>query len=201
MNEPRHRLPELLHAAAGFLDRLDGVAGLRAGLHPRQAEGVRLLVRTGLPYTDEVGPLDRIAAALNAPVDHERVGCGGHARVRGVWDGMPVYASHLYFDEPDSQAPCTQQAAELGRRVRALIPWSARAWARQAESVHVYDEAGTPCVRVVLRSEGLLDQALAGLLDETGSLQYRHAREHDFVAHGSVLLEDGTVVTTSVITP
>ena len=197
-----HRLPDLFDAAASLLDHLGAVAGLRVGLHTTlRGEGIRLHVKTGLPYTDEVGALDRIGAALNAPIVHDRNEFVGIAHVRGTWNGAPVYASHVYSDEPPLGKPCTQPASELSRRVRALIPWARRSWTRQAQSVHVYDENGTPCVHVVLTSEESLDDALATLLDATGPLQYRHAREHDYVANGSVLLDDGTVVTASAITP
>jgi hypothetical protein len=200
--KPRlHQLPELLDTAASLLDHLGAVAGLRAGLHTALPEGVRLLVKTGLPYTDEVGPLDRIGAALNAPILHDRNEFMGHAHVHGTWSRTPVYASHLYSDQPTVEKPCTQLASETARRVRALIPWARQDWTQWAESVHVYDENGTPCMHVVLTSEGSLDDALAALLDATGPLQYRHERKHDYVAHGSVLLDDGTVVTASVVTP
>ncbi|MFD7137660.1 hypothetical protein [Streptomyces sp. NPDC059894] len=125
----------------------------------------------------------------------------GHAHVRGTWSSTPVYASHLYSDQPFKEKPCTQPASKVSCRVRALIPWARQDWTHQAESVHVYDEDGTPCVHVVLTSEDSLDDALATLLDATGPLQYHHARNDDFVAHGSVLLDDGTVVTASAVTP
>ncbi|MFG2681274.1 hypothetical protein [Streptomyces sp. NPDC048392] len=195
-----HQLPELLDAAASLLDHLGAVAGLDTGLHTTQPEGVRLLVKTGLPYTDEVGPLDRIGAALNAPIVHDRTGSLGHAHVHGTWNGMRVYGSHLYSDRP-LEKPCTQPASELGDRVRALIPWALQGWTQWAESVHVYDENGTPCVHVVLTSKGSLDDALTALFDATGPLQYRHARKDDFVARGSVLWDDGTVLTASAVTP
>ncbi|MET9016905.1 hypothetical protein ABZX74_39515 [Streptomyces olivaceoviridis] len=200
--KPRlHQLPDLLDAAASLLDHLGAVAGLRAGFHTTLPEGVRLLVKTGLPYTDEVGPLDRIGAALNAPIVHDRTEFMGHAHVRGTWGSTPVYASHLYSDQPFKEKPCTQPASEVSRRVRALIRWARQEWTQQAESVHVYDENGTPCVHVVLASEDSLDDALTALLDATGPLQFRHARKDDYVAHGSVLLDDGTVVTASAVTP
>ncbi|MFI5867254.1 hypothetical protein [Streptomyces sp. NPDC051546] len=197
-----HQLPELLDAAADLLDHLGATAGLRAGLHPTLPEGIRLLVQTGLPYTDEVGPLDRIGAALNAPITHDHAQYLDHSEVHGTWKGTQVYAGHLHSDlQPTVKKPCTQSASELGGRLRALIPWARQDWTQHAESLHVYDENGTPCVHVVLKSKDSLDEALAALLDATGPLQYRHDRDHDFVAHGSVLLDDGTVVTASVITP
>ncbi|MFB6668483.1 hypothetical protein [Streptomyces parvus] len=198
-----HQLPDLFGSAASLLEGLGPVTGLRIGFHTTLPEGVRLLVNTGLPYTDEVGPLDRIGVALNAPVVHERAGATGlgHAHVRGAWNGTPVYGSHVYSDLPPRGKPCTQPAAELSRRVRTLIPWVRQDWARWAESVHVYDECGTPCVHVVLTPEGPLDDALSTLLDATGFLQYRHERKEDYVARGSVLLDDGTAVTASVVTP
>ena len=196
-----HQLPELLDVAANLLNCLGPVAGLDAGLHPKLPEGVHLLVQTGLPYTDEVGPLDRIGVILDAPVSHDRTGALGHAQVHGSWEGTPVYGSHLYADRPLVDKPCTHSAAELSRRIRALLPWAGQDWAQWAESVHIYDENGTPRVHVVLTPEGSLEDALASLLDATGFLQYRHARKDDFVARGSVLLDDGTVVTASVVTP
>ncbi|GAA2110875.1 hypothetical protein [Streptomyces synnematoformans] len=198
--KPRlHSLPALLRTAAGLLEQLGDTAGLRAGLHPFQAEGVRLLVKTGLPYTDEVGPLDRIGAALAAPIAHTRTEVMGRATVSGTWNGTPVHASHLYADTPLIEHPCTRTAADLASRIRALIPWVLQDWTQWAESVHLYDETGTPCVHVVLAPEGDLDEPLTALLDATGPLQYRHERKHDHVAHGSVLLDDGTVVTASSI--
>ncbi|GHJ19136.1 hypothetical protein [Streptomyces albus] len=75
MTSPRlHRLPDLLDTAADILDHLGPVTGLRLGCHTSLPEGapVRLLVKTGLPYTTEVGALDRIGVALGAPVTHQR---------------------------------------------------------------------------------------------------------------------------------
>jgi hypothetical protein len=197
-----HPLPELLAAAAGLLDHLGPVAGLRVGLHTTLAtEGVRLLVADGLPYTDDVGPLDRIAAALGAPVVHDRTGPLTHAYVHGTWHGTPAYGSHLYGDRPLEPKPCTHTAAELARRVRALIPWTEQPWTQWAESVHVYDETGTPCIHVVLRSEGSLDDALAALLDATGSLQYRHEPSTTSPRTARCSWTTGTVVTASAVTP
>lgn len=197
-----HQLPELLDTAAGLLDHLGPVTGLRVGLHTTLPEGIRLLVKTGLPYTDEVGPLDRIGATLGAPIVHDRTDVLTHSHVTGTWKGMPVQGTHLSADRPFPvpEKPCTQSATELGRRVRALIPWARQGWARWAESLHVYDETGTPCVHAVLKPEGPLDTSLADFLDSTGFLQYRHDRKEDFVARGSALLDDGTVVTASAIT-
>ncbi|MFF4607809.1 hypothetical protein ACFY12_34350 [Streptomyces sp. NPDC001339] len=194
-----HQLPELFDAAADLLDHVGDVAGLRAGLHTALPEGVRLLVQTGLPYTDEVGPLDRIGTVLKAPITHERTNAYGYAQVHGTWNGTLISGSHLYADRPHIEKPCTHPATELSRRIRTLIPWSRQSWTRWAESVHMYDEHGTPRLHVVLTPDGSLDEALAALLDATGTLQYRHERKHDYVAHGSVLLDDGTVVTASSI--
>lgn len=200
MKTHMHQLPELLDAAADLLDHVGDVAGLRAGLYTALPD-VRLLVKTGHPYTNEVGPLDMIGAALTAEVHHKRWGTLGEAHVSGTWNDMPVYGSHLYSDLPDGEKPCTRSATDLSLRARALIPWARQSWTQWAESVHVYDENGTPRVHVVLKPDGSLDDTLAVLLDSTGPLQYRHEREHAFVANGSVLLNDGTVVTASVITP
>jgi hypothetical protein len=194
-----HQLPELLDAAASLLDHLGDVAGLRAGFHPALPEGVRLLVHTGRPYSDEVGPLDLIGTALSAPIVHDRTEIMGHAHVHGTWRGTPVYASHLYADQPLVEKPCTQPARKVGCRVRALIPWARQPWAQSAESVHVYDENGALCLHVVLTSTGSLDHALATFLDATGFIQYCHERKATFVARGSALLDDGTVVTASAI--
>lgn len=144
MKAHMHQLPELLDAAADLLDHVGDVAGLRAGLYTTLPEGVRLLVKTGHPYTDEVGPLDMIGAALTAEVHHKRWGTLGEAHVSGTWNDMPVYGSHLYSDLPDRDKPCTRSATELSRRARALIPWARQSWTQWAESVHVYDENGTP---------------------------------------------------------
>lgn len=199
--KPLHRLPELLDTAAGLLDHLGPVTGLRVGLHTTLPEGVRLLVKDGRPYTDEVGPLDRIGASLGAAITHVRADGLTHSHVTGTWKGTPVYGSHISAtSQPAGDKPCTQSAAELARRARNLIPWARQEWARWAESLHVYDEAGTPCVHAVLKPEGSLDTTLENFLDATGFLQYAHDRKHDYVAHGSALLDDGTVVTTSVIT-
>jgi hypothetical protein len=186
--------------AANLLDHLGPLTGLRVGLHTTLPEGIRLLVQDGNPYTDEVGPLDRIGAALGAPITHDRTGVLTLSHVSGTWMGMRVYGSHLSADRPLQKKPCTQPATELGRRVRGLIPWTRQDWARWAESLHVYDETGTPCVHAVLKPENPLDIALADFLDGTGFVQSRHDRKHDFVASGSALLDDGTVVTASVIT-
>jgi hypothetical protein len=194
-----HRLSYLLTTAASFMSHLGSVTGLRVGLHTMLPEGVRLLAQTGRPYTDEVGPLDRVGVTLGASITHDRSKSMGHAFVRGNWGGTTVYASHLESDPPVD--PCTQSASELSHRMRMLIPWGRQGWSRWAESVHVYDARGIPCVHVVLTSEECLDDALASLLHASGPLQYRYPREHDFVAHGSVLLEDGTVVTASAVTP
>ncbi|MFF9594228.1 hypothetical protein ACF1FX_34485 [Streptomyces sp. NPDC014646] len=197
----RHHLPGLLTAAADLLDHLGPVTGLRLGLHTTLPEGVRLLVKTGRPYTDEVGPLDQIGASLGASITHDRADGLTLSHVTGTWKGTPAYGSHLSAtSQPAGDKPCTQSAAELARRVRGLIPWARKEWARWAESLHVYDESGTPCVHAVLKPEGSLDTTLADFLDATGLLQYAHDRKHDYVVHGSVLLDDGTVVTTSVIT-
>ncbi|MFE7415046.1 hypothetical protein [Streptomyces laurentii] len=199
-----HEPADLAAAAAGLLDHLGPVTGLRAGLHPEHPHGVRLLDQTGRPYTDDVAPVDRIGAALGAPVDHQHHGPLSESMVTGTWQGTSVHASHLYSHVSDGaypSKPCTDPADVLGRRLRALVPWLQQPWAQQAESVHVYDETGAPLVHVVLRTTDSLDEALGALLDATGPLQYRAERKHDDVAHGSVLLGDGTVVTASVITP
>ncbi|MDR3084000.1 MAG: hypothetical protein LBV60_24305 [Streptomyces sp.] len=199
-----HQLADLAVVAAGLLDSLGPVTGLRVGLHPYQPHGVRLLDQTGRPYTEDIAPVDRIGAALGAPVDHQHYGPASESTVTGTWGGTAVHASHLYSHLSDAaypSKPCTDPADVLGRRVRALLPWLRQPWAQQAESLHVYDEAGDRRVHVVLRTENSLDEALGALLDATGPLQYRAKRERDDVAYGSVLLDDGTVVTTSVITP
>ncbi|MEU5668739.1 hypothetical protein AB0H10_39665, partial [Streptomyces longwoodensis] len=100
-----HKLSDLLGAAADLLDRLGPVTGLRVGIHPTLAEGIRLLVQTGEPYTDAVGPLDRIGAALAAPVDQGRTPALNYASVRGVWKGAPVHGSHLYPPGAPGQGP------------------------------------------------------------------------------------------------
>ena len=190
------QLPELLDTAASLLEHLGAVTGLGACLYPTLPEGIHLLVQTGLSYTDK-GLLGQIGAALNAPITHSDTEYLSRSHLHGQWTGIPVKAIH-YHNRHYSQ-PCVQPASEVGRRVRALIPWARQDWAEQADSVHVYDENGIPCIHVVLTPNGPLNDVLTDFLDATGSLQYRYPREDDCVAQGSVLLNDGTVITAAVI--
>ncbi|MGY3341019.1 hypothetical protein ACVW0K_007212 [Streptomyces filamentosus] len=200
-----HRLPDLMTTVADLLDHLGDAPGLRVGFHPTLTPGVRLLDQTGCPYGDAVGPLDRIGAALGQQLVHaSHHDILQEVTVSGSWLGTQVYASHLYTDGPSSAypaKPCTRPAGDLARRVRDFIGWAGQDWARDAESLHVYDENGSPCVHVALRTEAALDDALAALLDSAGPLQYHHPRAHPDIATGSVLLDDGTVITASVFHP
>lgn len=200
-----HRFPDLMTATADLLDHLGDAPGLRVGFHPTLTPGVRLLDQTGRPYSEAVGPLDRIGAALGQQLVHaSHHGILQEVTVSGSWLGTQVYASHLYTDGPSRAypaKPCTRPAGDLARRVRDLIGWAGQDWTRDAESLHVYDENGSPCVHVALRTEAAVDDALAALLDSAGPLQYHHPRTHPDIATGSVLLDDGTVVTASAFNP
>lgn len=201
MKKRLHDLTGLMEVGADLLERLDDVRGIRAGFHVFQEGGVRLLVKNDKPYSDEVGPIDRIALAVGGQVEHTRSEMGGYAKATGSWRGFAVESGHLYFDQPSPNLnrPCVDTAAKVGGRVKAMLPWSRLEWTRFVESVHFYDENGVPFIHVVLLGEDSLEGPRDELLNATGLLSHASSSKETEAEYGSVLMDDGTVLTISSI--
>lgn len=203
--QPIKDLPALMEAAADLLDRHHGVSGMRVAFHRMNGGSIRLMDRKDTPYTDEVCDIDLLSVAIGGEVAHVRNGLGGHAEVQGTWNGHPVTVSHLYFDVPreiDNEKPASDPAVRTAERIRDLIEWARCPWTQRVESLHVYDEDGSPRVHVVLLSdEGVpLDVAVYEMLDDTPGFDYRSESEYGFASYSSVLMPDGdTVLTISSI--
>lgn len=198
MKKRHHSLPDLMAAGADLLDVLDGASGLSAGFHVCLPVGLRILVQDGRPYTDEVGPLDRISATIGSGIKHERFDDGGHAETYGTWNETAVEGSHLYFDRPlNDDPPCTHTAAQLAGRIRAMLPWARQDWTRFVESVRFFDRNGLPQIHVALIAGDAIEQARSELLDATSLLQRTSMSQDSRTAFGEALLADGTVVSVS----
>jgi len=204
---PIKDLPALMEKTAGLLElHHNNISGIRAVFHRDGGEGgIRLLVGRGEPYTDEVCDIDLLSIAVKGHVRHEINGIGGHAQTKGTWEGSRVTASHLYFTVPqerEGKGPCSDPSDRTAERLRGLMQWASQPWTRHVESLHVYDENGSPRVHVVLLSDAgeALADAVRELLDATPGWESTSECEYGFASYGSVLMADGdTVLTISSI--
>lgn len=198
-------LPGLMNRAADLLEKLHGVSSIRVIFQHSRGGSIRLLINNGQLYTYEVCDIDLISVAIGGQIDHVRTApLGSHVMSEGSWSGVPVTASHLYFHEPPEAAGkklCIDSAARTSDRLRQLSVWADQPWTRLVESLHVFDEDGSPRIHVVLVSgpDMPLEDAAAELMNATGLLQ--HASQGDHAAYGSVLMADGTALSISSIRP
>ena len=194
-----HEISELMKAGADLLDHLGDISGLRMGFHTCQEIGIRVLVQNGMRYTDEVGPLDWIAIALNSEVKQtSEIATMPMHDVFGSWNGMVVKATQLSGWKRDT--PCTFKAMDMGRRVQAFKLLLDGSLTQSVESLAFYDQGGLPRIHAVLKTEPrLMSGAMNLMFQKFGGLQFTHEPSSNSARYGSALLEDGTVLTIASI--